>query len=109
MKTLCKIIFLFLIIAVNAEAKSIMWMRYYDPSVSRDFGRDVIQTFDGGYIFACNTSAGMALIKTNYFGITEWERFSRRRWCSKSLQVYILRITIFNCKLLVTKRQPRRF
>lgn len=75
MKNFCKIIFIFFVLSLNAEAQPVTWQRTYNYNGQRAAGRDVVQTFDGGYII-CGAVLGpvrIYLIKLNYLGIKEWE------------------------------------
>ena len=49
MKNLCKIIFFYLVLSLYAEAQPVTWQRTYNYNGQRSAGRDVVQTFDGGY------------------------------------------------------------
>ncbi len=79
MKNICKIIFFVLIYSLNTEAQPVTWQKYYDYSSREDFGNDVIQTYDGGYIIAgMGTSKilerDILLIKINCLGNVEWKK-----------------------------------
>ncbi len=54
-------------------AQEVSWMRYYDPTGSIDRGIDVIQAFDGNYVFVANTSNGNYIMKTNIYGQIIWQ------------------------------------
>jgi hypothetical protein len=82
MKNLVKIILLSvilnLILNINADAQTVTWQKWYDYGNYDNEGTDVIQTFDGGYIFVgLNFSSlenGTFLTKTDQFGNIEWQR-----------------------------------
>jgi len=75
MINLYRIIFLILILYVNANAQPVMWMRYYNPTGSIDKGIDVIENYDSTYVLLSNTSSGICLIKTNKYGQIIWQKF----------------------------------
>jgi len=78
MKNLCKIIFLCLILSINAEAQTVTWQKWYDYDNLEDNGQDVIQTFDGGYAILSNSYTNpnpkTEVFKTDQFGNVEWRK-----------------------------------
>ena len=81
MKNLWKIIYFYLIISINAEAQPVIWTRYYDYNNWSNYGRQVIQTFDGGYAIYSETSVSdnslkknILLTKTDLNGNVEFNR-----------------------------------
>jgi len=82
MKKLCKIIFLCLIFSVNAEAQPVTWQKWYDYNNDDNEGEDVIQTFDGGYLFLSQNYSsfnnGIVLIKTDQNGTVQWKKLIGR-------------------------------
>ena len=55
-----------------------LWVRTYGDEIYMNFGREVFETDDGGYIIAASSSSfgasikSMCLIKTDYDGYLEW-------------------------------------
>lgn len=77
MKNLCKIIFLFLILTLNAEAQQVTWQRVLDYTDNSVLYK-AHQTSDGGYIAVGNNRVGgngkIFLIKFNRYGDTLWSQ-----------------------------------
>ena len=82
MKKVVKMIFVVIVFLSDYSlvfSQAVMWQRVYDYNGKQTAGRDVIQTFDGGYI-VCGTIVNpvrIYLIKLNYLGIVEWENIIR--------------------------------
>lgn len=83
MNNLCKIIFIFLIFSLKSEAQTVSWSKWYDYNHLDNEGMDVIQTFDGGYLFLVNTYISFdystTLFKTDYLGNIVWQKVYNRK------------------------------
>lgn len=55
-------------------SQQVTWQRYYDVNNRPDSGRDVLQTFDGGYAICGYGGGSLLLMKVDYLGIPEWQR-----------------------------------
>ncbi|HMQ70828.1 MAG TPA: hypothetical protein PKC58_17765, partial [Ignavibacteria bacterium] len=50
------------------------WQNVYNYNGQKSGGRDVIQTYDGGYIICGALPNKIYLIKLNYLGVQEWDK-----------------------------------
>ena len=76
MRIAIKILIIFFLISDIAFPQAVTWQRVY-PTPQPDYGRDGIQTLDGGYIIVAvdQSSNGTAkLLKLDSFGNEEWTR-----------------------------------
>ncbi len=78
MKNFCKIIFIFFVLSLYAEAQTVTWQKWYDYNNYDSEASDAIQTIDGGYLILTNNFAtpsnSVLLIKVNYLGNIEWQK-----------------------------------
>jgi len=77
MKNLFKIIFLSLVLTINAGAQPVTWQKWYDYNNLEDNGEDAIQTIDGGYVIVSNSYTNpnpTEVFKTDKFGNLEWQK-----------------------------------
>lgn len=79
MKNFCKIIFIFFVLSLNAEAQTVTWQKYYNYESGHDEAFDAIHTFDGGYLIvgrgrSSEVYMGNFLLKTDYLGNIEWKK-----------------------------------
>lgn len=70
-----------MVLSLNVEAQTVTWMRYYDYNNWSNYGRQVIQTLDGGYAFYSETSVSdnslkknVLLTKTDLYGNIEYNK-----------------------------------
>ena len=79
MRTLLKMFLLTIVLVLDVSilnSQSITWQRLYGGTLS-EYGRDGIQTLDGGYIIVAKRQgldAGTLLLKLDIFGNEEWSR-----------------------------------
>lgn len=79
MRYIIKIFFLLTLILFSAEslsAQAVTWQRVF-PSPQPDYGRDGIQTFDGGFIITAarqSIGGGNFLLKLDSYGNEEWSK-----------------------------------
>lgn len=78
MKNLCIIIFLFLVLTLNAEAQPVTWQRVLEYTDNSALYK-AHQTSDGGYIAVGNNRIGgygkIMLVKFNKYGDTLWNKY----------------------------------
>ena len=80
MKNLLKIIFVLgFLLPVCVQGQAVTWQKWYDYNNLDNDASDVIQTFDGGYLFLGQNyglfvNSSSVMIKTNSFGSIEWQQ-----------------------------------
>src|SRR4029079_920734 len=75
MKTILKIYFVVFVFCGVSFSQSVTWQRYYNENYENE-GRDVIQTFDGGFAILSNNYGPMGVSaeikKTDLLGNIQW-------------------------------------
>ncbi|MBK8552643.1 MAG: T9SS type A sorting domain-containing protein [Ignavibacteria bacterium] len=76
------VIIVFFFINSLVYSQTVTWQTWYDYNNYDNDGNEVIQTFDGGYMFLGQNYAvlnsGAILIKTNPLGIIQWQKLIDR-------------------------------
>lgn len=81
-KLLKTIVVFWILIPVVLKAQPVTWQKWYDYNNDDNEGEDVIQTFDGGYLFLgqnySSFNNGIVLIKTDQNGTVQWKKLIGR-------------------------------